>query len=103
MVCVIIKLDFILNLTIYEKRPLSLCESLHFVLFARSSYFALILSCVNIIKLLKFKIAAGKPFKISCSQKVNQVIDWNCCPYLPKEKEICWELFPCISLLVAYT
>ena len=32
---------------------LSLCESLYFVLYAWSSYFALILSCVNIKKLLK--------------------------------------------------
>ena len=33
---------------------LSLCESLHFVLYAWFSYFALILSGVNITKLLKF-------------------------------------------------
>ena len=41
---------------------LSLCESLNFVLYAWSSYFALILSCVNITKLLKFKMAARQPF-----------------------------------------
>ena len=49
---------------------LSLCESLHFVLYAWSSYFALILSRLNITKLIKFKIAAGHPFKIVCSPKL---------------------------------
>ena len=39
-----------------------LCESLHFVQYAWSSYFALILSCLTITKLLKFKMAARPPF-----------------------------------------
>ena len=53
---------------------LSLCESLHFVLYAWSSYLALLLSYVNITKLLKFKIAAKQPFKNCLLPKVNQVI-----------------------------
>ena len=62
---------------------LSLCESLHFVLYAWSSYFALILNCVNVTKLLKFKKAARQLFLNCLLQKVNQVIDRHCCPYLP--------------------
>ena len=41
---------------------LTLCESLHFVLYEWSSYFVLILECVNFIKLLKFKMAIFKLF-----------------------------------------
>ena len=54
---------------------LYLCESLHFVLYAWSSYFALISSCVNITKLLEFKMAARPPFLNCLLRKVNQVID----------------------------
>ena len=40
-----------------------LCESLHFVLYnACCSYFALFSSYVNITKLLKFEMAAKRPF-----------------------------------------
>ena len=39
-------------------------ESLHFVPYAWSNYFALILSCVNITKLLKLKMAARQPFQV---------------------------------------
>ena len=53
---------------------LSLCESLNFVLYVWSSYFALILSCVNITKLLKFKMAARPPYQNCLLPKVNQVI-----------------------------
>ena len=42
---------------LFLQNGLSLCESLHFVLYARSTYFAKILSCVNITKLLKFTMA----------------------------------------------
>ena len=49
---------------------LSLCESLHFVLYAWSSYFALILCCVNITKLLNSKWPLDSHFKTVCSQKV---------------------------------
>ena len=42
---------------------LSLCESLHLILYAWFSYFALFLSYVDITKLLKFKMAAKKPFQ----------------------------------------
>ena len=47
----------------------------HFVLYAWSSYFALILSCVDITKILKFKMAARQPFKNCLLPKVIQVID----------------------------
>ena len=48
-----------------------LCESLHFVLYAWCSYFALFLSYINITKLLKFIMAAiNGHFKIVCSQKL---------------------------------
>ena len=53
---------------------LSLCESLHFVLYARSNYFALFLSSVNIAKLIKFKMAARPLFQNCLLPKVNQVI-----------------------------
>ena len=89
--------------TIYH--GLSLCEALHVVLYAWSSYFALILSCLNIKKLLKFKMTARQPFLNYLLPKVYQVIDWHCCPYLPNKKKICWKLFlkcaTSISLLVA--
>ena len=49
---------------------LSLCESLHFVLYAWSSYLALILSRVNITKSLKFKMPLESHFLIVCSQKL---------------------------------
>ena len=41
---------------------LSSSESLQFVLYAWSSYFALILKCLNITKLLKLKMTARPPF-----------------------------------------
>ena len=49
-----------------------LCESLHFVLYAWCSYFALFLSYVNITKLLKFflKWPLNGHFKIVWSQKL---------------------------------
>ena len=44
-----------------------LCESLHFVLYAWCSYFALFLSYLNITKLLRL---LNSHFKIVCSQKL---------------------------------
>ena len=41
---------------------LSLCKTLHFVLYSWSSYFAFFFSYVYILKLLKFKMAALRPF-----------------------------------------
>ena len=41
---------------------LSLCETSHFVLYSWSSYFAFLLSLVNITRLLKFKMATKRPF-----------------------------------------
>ena len=46
-----------------------LCESLHFVLYAWCSYFALFLSYVNITQLLKLKMAAKRPFLKSFAPK----------------------------------
>ena len=51
-------LDFISKI----RHWLSLCESSHFVLYAWSSFFALFLSYLNIIKLLTFKMVAKRPF-----------------------------------------
>ena len=51
-----------LILFLQNSHGLYLYESLHFVLYAWSSYFALILGGVNITKLLKFKMAARPPF-----------------------------------------
>ena len=48
---------------------------LFYVLYAWSSYSALLLSCVNITKLLKFKMAARQSFYNCLLPKVNQVID----------------------------
>ena len=51
---------------------LSLCETLHFVLYLWSSYFAFFE--VNITKLIKFIMATKRPF-LNCSlPKVDQVI-----------------------------
>ena len=52
-----------------------LCESLHFVQYAWSSYFALILRCLNITKLLKFKMTARSPFQNCLLPKGYQLID----------------------------
>ena len=41
---------------------LSLCETLHSVLYSWSSYFAFFFSKLNITKLLKFKMATKRPF-----------------------------------------
>ena len=55
---------------------LPLCESLHFVLYSWCSYFALFMSYLNIIKLLKLKMTAKQPFWNCLFPKVNQVIGW---------------------------
>ena len=65
-----------------------LCETLHFVLYAWSSYFALFLNCLNIAKLLKFKRAARLPFQ-----------NWHSCVYLLET--FSWNALTSISLLVA--
>ena len=68
---VIVKVEFYVCEIVHG---LSLCESLHFVLYTLSSYFALFFSCVKIEKLLKFKMAARSPFQKCLLPKVYQVI-----------------------------
>ena len=55
--------------------------------YAWSIYFALFLSCVNIAKLLIFKMAARPPFRKCLLPKVNQVIGRYSCAYLPNKKK----------------
>ena len=64
-----------------------LCVSPYILFYKHgpSSYFALFLRCVNITKLLKFKMAARPPFLNCLLPKVNQVIGWHSCACLPNK------------------
>ena len=60
---------------LFLQNYITLSPYILFSMHAWSSYFALILSSVNITKFLKFKIAARPPFLNCLLPRGNQVID----------------------------